>query len=89
IYESITKSKAKIIFILPLKGIEIKDIPEITKKEKILTFSGIPEYIKNGIAVCLDIKEGKPSIVINLATSKKEGTEFTSQLLNLSRVINN
>lgn len=89
ISDLITGSKAKIIFVLPLKGINIKDIPEITKKEKILSFTGIPEYIKNGIAVGIDIKEGKPSIVINLGTSKREGTEFNSQLLKLSEVIYN
>ncbi len=89
IYESIVGSEAKIIFILPLKGIDIKDITDITQKEKILSFTGVSEYIKNGIAVCINIKDGKPSIVINLGTSKQEGAEFNSQLLSISEVINN
>jgi hypothetical protein len=89
IYGIINNSNINIIYVLTLKGVNVEDITRVTKKEKILTYAAMPQYVQKGIAVGIDTKGGKPLIVINLKSAKQEGAEFTSQLLKLSEIITN
>lgn len=55
---------------------------------KLLTLSGDVTAVDGGRAsVALGIAGGRPQIVINLKSVKKEGHELSSQLLGLARVI--
>jgi hypothetical protein len=66
----------------------IKDIPQITQAEKILTITGRVDYVNQGISVGLGVKEEKPQIVINLPSVRAEGSDFSANLLKLCKVIN-
>lgn len=76
-----------VLYLCPLKAVNMNSILEITREKKILTFSGVIDYIDMGISVVIDVKGEKPLITINLPSSKLEGADFSSQLLKLARVI--
>jgi hypothetical protein len=75
------------VFIMPLIAFDINSISNICQNYKILSFTSVPDYMKNGISVAIDNQGDKPQIIINLAASKKEGADFSSQLLKLSKII--
>lgn len=52
-----------------------------------MTFTGVPKYVEQGIAVGIGIQDRKPKIHINLSASKAEGAEFSSQLLKLAEIV--
>jgi hypothetical protein len=51
------------------------------------TFTGVPLYVEQGVALSIGIVRERPQIIVNLAATRAEGSDFTSQLLRLCKVI--
>lgn len=83
----LSSSKVDALYITPVRAVEVREIAVIAQEKEITTFGSMPEYLKLGIALSVDVKGEKPLICINLAASKAEGAEFDSQLLNLARIV--
>lgn len=83
----LSKHSATVLYIAPLRAIDINEIGAIAARRKIITVTGIPDYVYRGISVGIDIKGDKPQILINLNQSKLENADFSSQLLKLAKVI--
>ncbi|MDA1191031.1 MAG: YfiR family protein [Candidatus Poribacteria bacterium] len=85
--ESLLEGKPHILYVAPLRAIEIKRISKITRKNKVLTLTGVPEYVENGLSVGIGLQsENKPEILVNITAAKAEGADFHSELLKLSRI---
>jgi hypothetical protein len=85
--EVITKKKVNILYVTPLRAFDINIIKAISQAKKITTLTGIPEYVEAGLGVGIGTKGQRPQIIINLSSSKAEGSDFSSKLLNLARII--
>lgn len=81
------KNNADVLYLAPLRALNISELAEITRARKILTITGVPQYVEQGLSVGIGIKNEKPQIIINLTASKSEGSNFSSQLLKLAKVI--
>ncbi len=77
-----------VLYVAPLRSIEINRIYHISRRKKVVTISGVSKYIREGISVGLELVDEKPKILINRKASKNEGIDFTSQLLRLAILIN-
>ncbi len=84
----IDNKNISVLYIAPLRSIEINRIYNISRRKKIITISGVSRYVRVGISVGLELVDEKPKILINRKASKEEGTDFTSQLLRLAILIN-
>jgi hypothetical protein len=80
-------NKIDVIYVTPLRGVDISSIAKICKQEKILTVTGVLDYMQNDISVSFDIKDKKLQIVINNNAAKREGTNFSSRLLRIAKII--
>ena len=88
-WEEVTKEKKINVLYVTSDGSDIiKRISPITQAKKILTITGTVDYVNQGISVGLTVKEEKPQVVINLPSAKAEGSDFSSNLLRLCKVIN-
>lgn len=76
-----------VLYVSPLRSVDMDDLQTSTRRRKILTVTGVPEYVERGLALGIDMKGQKPQILINLPAAKAEGADFSSRLLNLARVI--
>jgi hypothetical protein len=76
-----------ILYVTPVRVLEIKTITDISRTQKILTLTGVPEYVESGLSVSIGIRAEKPLIIINLLGAKSEGAGFSSQLLKLAKVL--
>lgn len=76
-----------VLFILPVKGISINSITACSEKYKIMTFTGEPSYMNQGISTGVNMEREHPVIVINRNSARNEGVDFSSQLLKVARII--
>jgi len=83
----ISKNEVDILYIAPMRALDMGKITKLSRTKKILTLTGVPDYVESGITVGLSTKGGKPLIMVNLASAKAEGSDFSSQLLKLAKVI--
>lgn len=85
---AIDKYKANIVYIAPLRTIDISDLSDLCNNMKIISLTCVPEYVDDGISISIENRGDKPSIVINLTSAKLIGCDYSSQLLKYARVIN-
>lgn len=77
----------ELYYFCPLRAVNIANISNMMRQKRVLSFTGVPEYVQDGISFGFGIKAGKPLIIINLESSKAIGSEYSSQLLKLAKVI--
>ncbi len=85
--ESIAAHNVSILYLTPVRALDIEQIAETCRSHKILSLSGVPEYCERGLSVAIGQKGAKPEIIINLNAAKAEGTDFSSQLLKLAKIL--
>ncbi len=83
----ITRQGVDILYVTPLSSAVAESITAVSREKKTTTVTGVPDYIKSGVAVAIGIKGDKPQIIINLPAAKAEGADFSSELLKLAKVI--
>ena len=79
--------KVDMLYISPLRAMSLDKILQTSTRRRLLTFSGVPDYVASGVAVGFGVRDDKPLIVINLPAAKAEGADFSSQLLRVAEVI--
>lgn len=85
--DAISKSKVNVLYITPLRALELKRIIRVSRAQKLTTLTGVPDYVGSGLAVGIGVKGKNPRIIINLPAARAEGSNFSSQLLRLAKVI--
>jgi hypothetical protein len=79
--------KVSSLYVAPLRSASISSITDVTRTLKIPTITGVPEYVDQGIGVGIGSRANKPLILVNLAATKAEGSDYSAQLLRLAKVI--
>lgn len=78
---------AHVLYVTPLRAVELEDVLLYTRGRKILSLTGVPSYCDQGVSVGVELTGDKPSIIVNLEASRWEGANFSSQLLKMARII--
>ena len=84
---TLEKEKVDIVYISPLRAVDVESLAAITRSLGIASMTGVPEYCRMGIAISIGSKGGSPLININLPAAQAEGIDFSSRLLKLAKVI--
>ena len=85
--QALNATDANVIYVGPLRAVEIELIARISRQRHIRTITGVPEYVDAGIGVGIGVRKSRPLIIINLAGARAEGSDFTAQLLGLARIV--
>jgi hypothetical protein len=64
----------------------LPDILKVSQSRQITTTTGVPDYVKKGVAVGIGVVQDRPQIFINLPSTKAEGSEFDASLLTIATV---
>lgn len=83
---ALLKEKVAILYITPLRAVNIEDLVLICRTFHITSLTGVPEYCEAGVAVSVTSKGGSPLIIINQEAAETEGADFSSQLLKLTKI---
>ncbi len=65
----------------------LAEIATALEQVDVLTFGVVGGYARRGVVVALEVREGKPRIVVNLSRARAQNVAFGSQLLKLAEVI--
>lgn len=66
---------------------QLPDIAAALDKVDVLTFGVVGSYARKGVVVALDVREGKPRIVVNMTRARAQNVVFGSELLKLAEVL--
>ena len=83
---TLIRDSIRVVYVAPLRGVEISTVAAATRERLVVTLTGVPRYVLEGIAVGLDVNGPRPQIVINLAASRASGAVFSAQLLKVARL---
>lgn len=76
-----------ILYVAPLRSADVGAISAVTRAHHVLSMTGVPSYVSDGIALGVDVKGGRPELLINQSAALAEGAQFSSQLLRLATVV--
>jgi len=85
--KAMAETDANVIYVAPVRALDIGAIATIARKRHIRTITGVPEYVEAGLAVGIGLRKNRPLIIVNLSASRAEGADFTAQLLGLARIV--
>lgn len=85
--EALQDDPLSVLYIAPLRVTDMKEVAAFSRRNKVLTFTGVPDYVEAGVSVGIDTKGDRPLIIINLTSAKAEGSDFNAQFLKLAKVV--
>ena len=83
---ALAASQARVLYLCPLRAADLKKIAGIARDHRVLTMTGVPDFVRAGVAVGIDSKGQKPLILINLPAARAVNVDFSSRLLSLKMV---
>ena len=75
-----------VLYVAPLRAYRVADISAAARARGILTVTGIPEYLDEGLAIGVDLRGDRPEILVNLAAARAERADFTAAFLRLATI---
>lgn len=84
---AMSETDADMVYVTPLRAVDISEIARISRRRRIRTITGVAEYVEAGIGVGIGIRKSRPLILINLEGVRAEGCDFEAQLLHLARIV--
>jgi hypothetical protein len=86
--ERFAKQKGiSVLYIAPGNARNLSNILQLSQELHLTTTTGVPDYVRRGAAVGLARAQDRPQILINLQTTRLEGTEFDAAFLRLATII--
>jgi YfiR/HmsC-like len=80
------RDSVRVLYVAPLRAVAISSVAAATRQRLVVSFTGIPRYVEQGLSVGIDVDGTHPQIVINLPASRAEGALFAADLLKLARI---
>lgn len=76
-----------VLYVAPGNARNLAALTRFSQTNHVTTVTGVPGYVTQGVAVGIDVAQERPQILINLSSSKAEGSEFDASLLRIATVI--
>ena len=81
------KYRAAALYVSPSLGDSLGVITASTTKRRLLSFTGVTEYVNAGISVGFSNVNGKPVISVNLPSSRNEGADLDVAILRVAKIV--
>ena len=86
--ETVRSQGINVFYIAPGNANTLNELLRVSHTRGITTATGVPEYVQRGVAIGIGKKaDQKPDILINLSSSRQEGSEFDASLLRIARIV--
>lgn len=84
---ALAKQKLSAIYVCPGLEDALDSISDLTRKNKILTFSGRETEVRDRLSIGLLRRGSRPALIVNLRAAIAEGADLNPDLLSLSEVL--
>jgi hypothetical protein len=85
--EELSRNGVNTLYVAPLRAVDIGDVAAATRRKGVLSLTGVPEYVEDGLSIGVWIRGDRPALIINVPASRAEGAQLDSRLLDLARTI--
>ena len=87
VQELLGKYSIDLLYLAPVRGVSLEEIKSASAEQHFRTITGVPQYVEDGIAIGIDLRNDRPLIVINLTAARACGADLSAQVLRLARVV--
>ncbi len=86
--KAVRANGVNVFYVSPGNSSAVQALTKMSHTYSITTATGVPEYVQRGVAIGIGIKpDKKPDILINLPSSRSEGSDFDASLLRIATVV--
>jgi hypothetical protein len=83
---SLAVTGVRVLYIAPLRAANLRRLVSLTQARQVLTLTGVPDLVRDGVAVGVDRRGGRPLLVIRWPEARAEGASFSAKLALLKSV---
>lgn len=83
----VKEKKISVLYIAPGNAKTLAAVLKVADDLDLTTLTGVPDYVRRGVAVGIGVAQDKPQILINLAAARAEGSDFDASLLRIATVL--
>lgn len=84
---TLQKVEADVFYVTRMRGANVWDVAKVARTRDIRTMTGVPEYVRRGLAIAIDVRNDRPMILVNLDAARAEGAAYQAQLLRLTSIV--
>jgi hypothetical protein len=84
---AVRANKINVFYVCPGNTDSMAALMKMSHTFTITTATGVHDYVKLGISIGIGAKQDKPEILINLASSRSEGSDFDASLLRIATIV--
>lgn len=81
------QSGADVLYVTPLRALDVASVASVARTLGVLTLSGVPDYIRSGLSIGLDVKRDRPEILVNLKAAREAGADLAAPLLKMATIV--
>jgi hypothetical protein len=85
--QCLAREGVRVLYVAKGLGGQLDSITTATRRQRVLTITGVPDFVAQGISVGTVLRAEQPRILLNLAAVKAEGHDMNANLLRLCEVI--
>jgi hypothetical protein len=85
--ELLRRAYATVAYVCELRALDPTSIMHVTRELGILSVTGVPHYVEEGLSVGADLRGNRAQLVINLTAARAEGADLPAQVLKLARIV--
>jgi hypothetical protein len=84
---SIAQRAISVLYVAPGNAQNLEGIARVSQARGVTTATGVPDYVRKGVSVGIGVADDRPQILINLPSTRSEGSEFDASLLRIATVL--
>jgi D-arabinose 1-dehydrogenase-like Zn-dependent alcohol dehydrogenase len=85
--KALTRLGVRVLYVTPVRAFDLDSLVAATRRNGILTLTGVPEYVEAGVSIGVELRQDRPRILVNLRAARAEGADLAAQLLGLATVV--
>lgn len=75
------------LFVAPLRAFDVKEIVGWARRAGVTTMSSVSRHVRDGLALGVGLRGGRPRILVNVESSRLEGADLSAELLKLAEIV--
>ena len=81
------EKKVRILYVAPLRSVDLQSLCDICSAQQIPAFTGVADYVNEGIPLGVARRGGRAAILVNLPAARRAGVDLSSRVLHIAEVI--
>lgn len=85
--KALEDSGIEVLYVGPLRAFNASRFAEVTRAHSVLTLTGVPQFVEDGLSIGVGLVADRPEIIINVDAARLEGADLQARLLQLARIV--